>query len=76
MLFLVIHAALCIVAYGRSIEDYRQRLLTLANPTAPDVPLDWSIVQMCPESRDDDILSIERIINRPLLPILYVLKGS
>ena len=33
-----------------------------------------SIVRLCPESRETDVLAIERIVNSPQVPYLYVLK--
>ncbi|KAJ8064940.1 hypothetical protein OCU04_007244 [Sclerotinia nivalis] len=56
-------------ALGRTIEENRQHPLALGNPSSlAEIPGD-SIVKLCPESRDTDLLVIESIINRPK-PIL------
>jgi hypothetical protein len=60
------------VALGRAIEEVRQHPLSIGNARGlEDIP-GGSIVKMCPESRDTDVLAIERIVNEPQVPILYV----
>lgn len=59
---------LCTTALGGAVERDRQHPLTLKNGGIPGD----SIVTLCPESQKSDILAIERIINRPQRPILYV----
>lgn len=59
---------LCTTVLGRAVERDRQHPLALKNGGIPGD----SIVTLCPESRKSDILVIERIINRPQRPILYV----
>lgn len=74
MLLLIIFV-LRAVALSRTVEDSRQHLLMLGNPSALDDLPGGSIVKLCPESRDTDILVVERIVNRPGLPVLYVLRA-
>jgi hypothetical protein len=72
MLLLVIYV-LYAVALGRAVKEGRQRPLVLGNSSGlGDMP-GGSIVRLCPESRDTDVLAIERIVNSPQVPILYVL---
>lgn len=61
-------SVLCTTALSRAVERDRQHPLTLKNGGIPGD----SIVTLCPESQKSDILAIERIINRPQMPILYV----
>ncbi|TAQ89242.1 hypothetical protein B7494_g2440 [Chlorociboria aeruginascens] len=69
MLLLIIYLLFAVV-FGRVIEEGQQHRLDLGNPSGlGDMP-GGSIVRLCPESRDTDVLAIERIINRPQLPIL------
>ena len=69
LVFNVLYAA----AVGRVVEESRQRPLRLEYPSGlGDIP-GGSIVRLCPESRDTDVLVMERIVNKPQLPILYVL---
>jgi hypothetical protein len=64
MLLLVIYL-LYAVALGRAVEEGRQHPLVLENPSGlGDIP-GGSIVRLCPESRDTDVLAVERIVNRP-----------
>ncbi|KAF7853618.1 uncharacterized protein EAF02_011923 [Botrytis sinoallii] len=64
MLFLVIFL-LHAFAQGRNIDNDQQRPLTLENSSIPrEIPGD-SIVKLCPESLDTNILKIDKILNRP-----------
>lgn len=69
LLIYVLHA----VALDRAVEEGRQQLLVPGSSDGlEDVP-GGSLVRLCPESRDTDVLAIERIVNRPQTPYLYVL---
>ena len=35
-----------------------------------------SVVRVCPESRDSDLLKIERIVNKPQVPYMYVCSSD
>lgn len=73
MLLLII-SILSVVALGRVVEKGRQHPLMRLDPSGlGDIP-GGSIVKLCAESRDSDVLAIERIVNSPQLPILYVWK--
>lgn len=73
MLLLVTYM-LYAVALGRAVKEGQQHLLVLGNPSPlGDIP-GLSIVKLCPESRDTDILAISRIDNWPVIPILYVMS--
>jgi hypothetical protein len=74
MLLLAIYL-LYAVALGRAVEQGRQHPLVGNSSGLRDVP-GSSLVRLCPESRDDDVLAIERIVNIPQLPVLYVLCFS
>lgn len=71
MLLLAICGLYAAVALGRVVEEGRQRPL-FGNPSALENLPGGSIVRLCPESHDSDVLSIERIVNKPQVPILYV----
>lgn len=56
---------------GSALGDRPQ----LPLPGLPGIP-GGSIVVLCPESPHDDILRIERIVNRPQTPYLQVLSST
>lgn len=71
LFILLLHA----FAQGRTIDNDRQLSLNLEDSSIfREIPGD-SIVKLCPESLDTDILKIEKIVNRPE-PILYVSTNS
>jgi hypothetical protein len=74
MLLLAIYL-LYVVALGTIAEQGRQYPLLGNSSGLRHVP-GSSLVRLCPESRDDDVLTIERIVNIPQLPVLYLLCFS
>ena len=71
-MLLLVNYMLYAVALGRAVEETQQHRLGLENTGGlGDMPGD-SIVRLCPDSRDTDILAIERIVNTPQVPLLYV----
>ncbi|THV53034.1 hypothetical protein BGAL_0061g00100 [Botrytis galanthina] len=61
LFILLLHA----FAQGRTIDNDRQLSLNLEDSSIfREIPGD-SIVKLCPESLDTDILKIEKIVNRP-----------
>ena len=77
MSFLAIYL-LYAVASGSTISsavgEDRQYPLVLENQRDTREPTGDSIVRLCPESSDIDVLAIERIVNSPQVPFLCVSK--
>ncbi len=67
-MFILVIYALCAGVVGRAVEKVPQSPLILGSG-ARIVPGD-SIVKLCPESRDSDLLVIERMVNEPQTPYL------
>lgn len=75
MLLLAIYVLYAAVL-GRAVGEVRripQTPLVFGEPSGLGGMPGGSMVTLCPESRGSDVLVIERIINRPQEPILYVL---
>lgn len=75
---LLLVSALCSSISGRAVDQIHQ--IPLVHASADDYPGDVpggipgsSIVTLCEESQDTDILSIYRLVNMPQVPHLYVL---
>lgn len=64
MLFLAIYA-LSVGTFGSAVDEVP--LMLGSGPQ--DVP-GGSLVKLCPESHDGDLLAIERIVNKPQTPYL------
>lgn len=72
MLLLVI-STLYAIASGGEMGKNRQQPLAL--PGSEVMP-GSSIVKLCPESHNTDVLNIERIVNEPPVPYLYVTTSA
>lgn len=62
---------LCAGVLGRAVDDVQQ-LPLVTESVLRKIP-GGSIVNLCPESKDSDLLAINRIVNEPQNPYLYVL---
>lgn len=58
-------------ALGKAVEEGRQYPLVYGKQNGLGNIPGGSIVRLCPESRDTDVLAIERMVNRTQVPILY-----
>lgn len=73
MLLWIIYA-LCAITLSRAVDEVQQFPLAPESVSRPGDMPGSSIVGLCPESRDTDVLAIKRIANRPQIPYLYVIS--
>ena len=59
------------VALGRAVEEGQQHPMVFGNSNGPGNMPGGSLVTLCPESRNTDVLEIGRIVNWHLVPYLY-----
>ncbi|KAF2236376.1 hypothetical protein EV356DRAFT_530997 [Viridothelium virens] len=69
MLLLGIYVLFAVVS-GGAVREGQQYPLVLGNTGGLGHMPGGSIVKLCPESRDTDVLAIERIVNSPQVPVL------
>ncbi len=72
LMFTLVFYILCAVALARAIDEGSQLpLISVGTQSFRGVP-GGSIVRLCSDSRDTDIMDIERIVNVPQVPYLCV----